>query len=51
MANEPNFIQGHLGALRSISAGDNLVIFDMIAALTLLEKAEGKAAELAFPKP
>ena len=39
MANEPNFIQGHLGALRSISAGDNLVTFDMIAALTLLEKA------------
>jgi ABC-type Fe3+ transport system substrate-binding protein len=49
MANEPNFIQGHLGALRSISAGDNLVTFDMIAALTLLEKAEGKPAELAFP--
>jgi hypothetical protein len=35
--------------LRSISAGDNLVTFDMIAALTLLEKAEGKPAELAFP--
>ncbi len=49
MANEPTFIQGHLGALRSISAGDNLVTFDMIAALTLIEKAEGKPAELAFP--
>ena len=49
MANEPNFIQGHLGALRSISAGENLVTFDMIAALTLAEKARGKPAELAFP--
>jgi ABC-type Fe3+ transport system substrate-binding protein len=49
MANEPNFIQGHLGALRSISAGGNLVTFDMIAALTLFEKAEGKPVELAFP--
>jgi ABC-type Fe3+ transport system substrate-binding protein len=49
MANEPNFIQGHLGALRSISGGENLVTFDMIAALTLAEKAEGHPAELAFP--
>lgn len=48
MTNKPNFIQGHLGVLRSISAGDNLVSFDMIVPLTLLERSQGKPVELAF---
>jgi len=50
MANQPNFIQGHLGVSRSISAGDNFVSFDMIVSGTLGEKNQGKPTELAFPR-
>jgi len=50
MANQPNFIQGHLGVARSISAGDNLVTLDTIASISLDEKSAGKPQELAFSK-
>jgi ABC-type Fe3+ transport system substrate-binding protein len=50
MANAPNFIQGHLGVSRSISAGQNWVSFDMIVSGTLGEKRQGKPTELAFPR-
>jgi ABC-type Fe3+ transport system substrate-binding protein len=48
MANQPNFIQGHLGVARSISAGDNLVTLDTIANVSLSEKAAGKPHDIAF---
>ena len=50
MANQPNFIQGHLGVVRSISSGDNLVTFDTIANVSLAEKAAGKPQDIAFSK-
>src|SRR5579872_7333089 len=48
MANQPKFIQGHLGVARSISAGDTLVTLDTIASISLGEKAAGKPHEIAF---
>lgn len=50
MANEPNFIQGHLGVARSISAGDNFVTLDTIANISLSEKALGKPHAIAFSR-
>jgi len=34
MANEPRFIQGHLGVVRSIASGESLVTFDHIASIS-----------------
>jgi ABC-type Fe3+ transport system substrate-binding protein len=48
MANQPNFIQGHLGVVRSISSGANWVTLDTIAHLSLEQKRLGQAHELAF---
>jgi ABC-type Fe3+ transport system substrate-binding protein len=48
MANQPNFIQGHLGVVRSISAGQNLVTLDTIVSMSLGEKALGKPQAIAF---
>lgn len=48
MANQPNFIQGHLGVARSISAGNDLVTLDTIASISLDEKALGKPHEIAY---
>jgi ABC-type Fe3+ transport system substrate-binding protein len=48
MANQPNFIQGHLGVVRSIAAGDNLVTLDTIANLSLAQRKAGQPQELAF---
>jgi ABC-type Fe3+ transport system substrate-binding protein len=48
MANKPNFIQGHLGEQRSISAGENLVTFDSILGITLKEMASGKPVQSFF---
>ena len=50
MANQPKFIQGHLGVARSISAGDTLVSLDTIATISLSEKGAGKPQEIAFSK-
>ncbi|MDB5407456.1 MAG: Fe3+ transporter substrate-binding protein [Rhodospirillales bacterium] len=48
IANQPKFIQGHLGVARSISAGDTLVSLDTIASISLGEKKAGKPQEIAF---
>src|SRR4029077_1767321 len=41
MANQPNFIQGHLGVVRSIASGENLVTFDTIATISMDQKNLG----------
>ena len=48
MAMKPNFIQGHLGELRSIASGDNLVTFDATASTTGALKHAGEPIEFAF---
>ncbi len=35
MANQPNFVQGHLGVVRSIASGENLATLDTIANTSL----------------
>jgi len=50
MANQPRFIQGHLGVARSISAGESLVTFDTIASISLDQKEQGQSQEIAFPE-
>jgi ABC-type Fe3+ transport system substrate-binding protein len=50
MANQPNFIQGHLGAQRSISSGENWVTLDAIPQISMVEKNAGKPHEVAFPQ-
>ena len=49
MANEPKFIQGHLGVVRSVAAGESMATFDMMLHHTMVEKGEGKPIEVAFP--
>ncbi len=48
MANRPNFIQGHLGELRSIASGDNLVTFDATVSTTGALKRAGQPIDFAF---
>ena len=50
MANQPVFIQGHLGAQRSISSGDTWVTLDAIPQISMAEKRAGKPHEIAFPE-
>jgi ABC-type Fe3+ transport system substrate-binding protein len=50
MANQPNFIQGHLGVVRSIASGDNLVTFDTIASISTDQKNLGLVQAVAFPQ-
>jgi len=49
MATEPKFIQGHLGVVRSVAAGESMATFDMMLHHTMVEKREGKPIEVAFP--
>jgi ABC-type Fe3+ transport system substrate-binding protein len=49
MANKPNFIQGHLGVLKSIADGRNAVTFDSTSSTTGSLKAAGKPIAFAFP--
>jgi ABC-type Fe3+ transport system substrate-binding protein len=49
MANRPNFIQGHLGVVRSIASGESLVTFDTIASISMDQKNLGLAQAVAFP--
>jgi ABC-type Fe3+ transport system substrate-binding protein len=49
MANEPKFVQGHLGVVRSVAAGESAATFDMMLHHTMVEKAEGKPIDVAFP--
>jgi len=48
MANQPNFIQGHLGVARSISSGANLVTLDTVARTSLEQKRAGQPHAIAF---
>ncbi len=50
MANQPNFIQGHLGVVRSIASGENLVTFDTIASISMDQKNLGLPQAVAFPQ-
>ena len=50
MANQPNFIQGHLGVARSIASGENLVTFDTIASISMDQNNLGLAQAVAFPQ-
>lgn len=50
MANRPNFIQGHLGVVRSIASGENLVTFDTIAGISMNQKNLGLTQAVAFPQ-
>src|SRR5580704_4035864 len=50
IANQPNFIQGHLGVVRSIAAGENLVTFDTVASISMDQKNLGLAQAVAFPE-
>ena len=50
MANQPNFIQGHLGVVRSIASGENLVTFDTIASISMDQKNLGLTQAVAFPQ-
>ena len=50
MANEPKFVQGHLGVARSIAAGETVATLDAIAGTTLGVKKTGQAVEIAFSK-
>jgi len=48
MANEPRFIQGHLGVVRSIASGESLVTFDTIASISMDQKNQGLTQAIAF---
>lgn len=48
MAMKPNFIQGHLGVLRSVAEGNNLATFDATASTTGALKKAGQPIEFAF---
>jgi ABC-type Fe3+ transport system substrate-binding protein len=50
MANEPRFIQGHLGVVRSIASGESLVTFDTIASISMDQKNLGVTQAIAFPQ-
>jgi ABC-type Fe3+ transport system substrate-binding protein len=49
MAQKPNFIEGHLGELRSIADGTNAVTFDSTSSTTGALKKAGQPIEFAFP--
>ncbi|HEX9462171.1 MAG TPA: extracellular solute-binding protein [Alphaproteobacteria bacterium] len=48
MANQPNFIQGHLGVQRSIASGDNAVTLDAILSIALDLRAHGQPQSIAI---
>ena len=49
MAQQPNFIQGHLGVLKSVAAGQNLATFDSTSSTTGALKKAGESIDFAFP--
>ena len=49
MAQQPRFIQGHLGVVRSLIAGESTATFDMMAHHTLHDRAQGAPIDIAFP--
>jgi ABC-type Fe3+ transport system substrate-binding protein len=49
MRQDPKFIQGHLGVVRSVAMGESIATFDMMLHHTMVEKQEGRPIEVAFP--
>jgi ABC-type Fe3+ transport system substrate-binding protein len=49
MAQKPNFIEGHLGVLRSVADGTNVVTFDSTSSTTGALKRSGQPIEFALP--
>ena len=47
MANKPNFVQGHLGVVRSVGAGTNLATFDATSSADAVKRA-GQPIESVF---
>jgi ABC-type Fe3+ transport system substrate-binding protein len=47
MANQPNFIQGHLSVARSIASGENLVTLDTIYSISLGIQKQGQPQGIA----
>ena len=47
MANKPNFVQGHLGVVRSVGAGTNIVTFDATSSADTVKRA-GQPIESVF---
>lgn len=48
MANQPNFVQGHLGVSRSVAAGNDLVTLDATTSTVLNLKKAGQPIEFVF---
>jgi ABC-type Fe3+ transport system substrate-binding protein len=48
MANQPNFVQGHLGVSRSVAAGGDLVTLDATTSTILNLKKAGQPIEFVF---
>lgn len=49
MANEPQFVRGHLGIAQAVASGKAAVSFDATAGTTLTAKRNGGKIDLAFP--
>jgi ABC-type Fe3+ transport system substrate-binding protein len=49
MANEPQFVRGHLGVAQAVASGKAAVAFDATAGTTLTAKRNGGKIDLAFP--
>jgi ABC-type Fe3+ transport system substrate-binding protein len=49
MKQEPKFVQGHLGVVRSVASGESIATFDMMLHHTMEEKKDGKLIAVAFP--
>jgi len=50
LANEPNWVQGHLSVSRSVAAGTNLVTFDATTSTVLNLKKAGQPIEFVFSR-
>jgi len=48
MANQPRFIQGHLGVARSIASGESFVTFDTVAGISMDVRKQGQPQSIAF---
>ena len=49
MKQEPKFIQGHLGVVKSVAAGESAATFDMMLHHTMVEKGAGRPIDVSFP--
>ena len=51
LANQPNWVQGHLSVSRSVAAGSNLVTLDATTSTILNLKKAGQPVEFVFSQP